>query len=109
MTVHLKCPVCERNNYRDGFKVRGQFCICGWWRDKPKEETMKKILFFPNGNTAVLDQEQIPDLQKSWAILFAEFLESKGEDPTEFELNFPTYRTARFFRTDDGWNWRFDP
>ena len=74
-----------------------------------EEKAMKKVLFFPNGNTAVLDQEQIPELQKSWASLFAEFLESKGEDPTEFELNFPTYRTARFFRTDDGWNWRFDP
>jgi hypothetical protein len=70
---------------------------------------MKKVLFFLNGNTAVMDSEQIPRLQKSWAVLFAEFLESQGEDPTEFELNFPGGKVARFFDTDEGWNWRFDP
>jgi hypothetical protein len=41
------------------------------------------ILFFPNGNTAVFEQNiQISVLQKGWLELFAEFLESKDIDPT---------------------------
>jgi len=30
-TVHLRCPRCQSG--RPEFRVRGQFCACGWWRD----------------------------------------------------------------------------
>lgn len=55
-------------------------------------ETKVRYLFFlPGGNTAVFDQknQQIPDLQKSWLMLFLEFLQGKGvkiEDIEEIKL-----------------------
>ena len=67
----------------------------------------KTIFFFPNGNAAVCHGEaQVPALQKSWLELFAHYLESKGEDPTEYELNLPGGTRAEFFRTPDGYNWQ---
>jgi hypothetical protein len=67
----------------------------------------KRIYFFPDGNTAVTDgASQCPELQESWVLLFARFLESKGEDPTAFELHFPDGSTGRIFRTDEGLNWQ---
>ena len=61
----------------------------------------KEIFFFPNGMTAVTDEtgEQIPSLQTPWIKLFAEFLESRSEDPASFEVNLPDGRKARYFRT----------
>jgi hypothetical protein len=69
----------------------------------------KEILFFPNGNTAVMeDGRQAPELQQPWVTLFAEFLEGHGYDPTEYELYMPGAGSARFFRTvTGGWSWRF--
>ena len=67
---------------------------------------MKAVFFFPTGVTAVTDgHSQIPELQEAWAELFAKFLESKGEDPTEVELKFPDGKVTRYFKTDNGWNW----
>jgi hypothetical protein len=64
---------------------------------------VKKIYFLPNGMTAVFDgQEQCPELQEPWVELFANFLESKGESPSDFELHFPDGRTGRIFWTDGG-------
>ena len=41
-----------------------------------------EIIFLPNGNTAVFEnQEQVPRLQKSWLLFFYEFLK------TEIEFN----------------------
>lgn len=57
-----------------------------------KMETKVKHLFFaPGGSTAVFDDKgkQIPELQKSWFLLFVEFLQSKGvkvEDIEEIKL-----------------------
>lgn len=34
--IHLACPKCQRKSSQDGFRVRGQFCICGWSRDEPE-------------------------------------------------------------------------
>jgi hypothetical protein len=65
-------------------------------------------IFFPNGVTAVFrDGQQQPELQQSWLELFAEFMESKGQDPAQYRLTLPDGKEARFFRTTDGWSWRF--
>ena len=65
-------------------------------------------IFFPNGVTAVFrDGQQQPALQQSWLELFAEFLESKGQDPVRYHLTMPDGKEAHFFRTADGWSWRF--
>lgn len=66
-----------------------------------------EIIFFSNGNAAVLrDGAQQPELQRPWAELFADFLESRGADPTTFRLQMPYGQHARFFRTSEGrWNW----
>ena len=71
-------------------------------------QTPKVVMFFNNGNTAVLSEnEQIPELQKSWIVLYAEFLEIKGVDPETLELRLP-YGPAKYFRTaEGGWSWRF--
>jgi hypothetical protein len=72
--------------------------------------TDKACIFFYNGTTAVLSNgEQQPELQRPWLELFAEFLESRGEDPLAYRLTLPLGgKEARFFRTTEGrWNWRF--
>ena len=68
------------------------------------------IIFFRNGVTAVLrDGVQQPELQRPWAELFADFLESRGADPTTFRLQMPNGQHAQFFRTSEGrWNWKFE-
>lgn len=65
----------------------------------------KSIFFYPNGATAVTDEkgEQVPRLQTPWIKLFVEFLESRGEDPTSFEINLPDGKKARSFRTPAGY------
>jgi hypothetical protein len=69
----------------------------------------KKIYFLPDGMTAVFDgEEQVPELQRPWVELFAEFLESKGENASHFELHFPDGLVGRIFMTDEGdGDWRF--
>jgi hypothetical protein len=65
-------------------------------------------IFFANGVTAVFrDGQQQPLLQQSWLELFAEFLESKGQDPILYRLTMPDGKEARFIRTADGWSWKF--
>ena len=69
---------------------------------------MKKyeVFFFPNGTIAVTEGEnQITELQtKGVPALFAEFVESKGYDPTDFQLHLGSV-DAVLFKTKDGWNW----
>ena len=68
-----------------------------------------KVIFFQNGNTAVINEEnneQVPELQKSWLLLFAEFLEDKGIDPTEVSYLLPQGRKAEVFKIPGGYNWR---
>ena len=68
-------------------------------------KTPKKIFFFPGGTTAVCDEEnQIPELQKSWFLLFVEFLQSKGvkvEDVEEIWL--PDRTKAEYLREEHTW------
>ncbi len=68
----------------------------------------KEVLFFGNGNTAVLvDGQQAPELQTPWIQLFAEFLESKGHNPREFSFRSQTGHKMQMFKTAEGsWNWR---
>lgn len=51
------------------------------------KKTPKSVMLFPNGNTAAFDEkgEQIGELQKAWMILYFEFLESQGIDPTKIQ------------------------
>lgn len=66
----------------------------------------KTVYMFGNGNTAVCKNgEQVPDLQRSWLILFVEFLASMGEDPTSFTYELPDC-TAEVFPIEGGFNWR---
>lgn len=69
------------------------------------------VLFFSNGNIAVLDNEnggeQVPELQaKAVPVMFAERLEKKGYNPADFLLEFPSGK-ATLFKTESGWNWTF--
>lgn len=76
--------------------------------NQTKPHDVLKILFFSDGNTAVFKKkEQVPELQQSWLTLFAEFLESKGIDPTKHEYTFPNGSRAGIFKIKDGYNWRF--
>ena len=66
-----------------------------------------KVLFSPNGSTAVFDDDgQVPDLQKPWIELFAEFIESKDLDLAEFDIQMPNGVKVELFETPTGWNWR---
>jgi len=70
-----------------------------------------EVFFFPNGNTAVCENnQQVPELQEPWILLFAQFLEDKGVDilTSTFNLPYPGTRPARFFRCEDGrLSWKF--
>jgi hypothetical protein len=68
-----------------------------------------EIFFSSSGNTAVFDTEgeQIPELQKSYILMFAEFLEKDyGIDPLKLTFTMPDGRKAHLFSTDSGYNWR---
>ena len=68
----------------------------------------KEVMFFENGNTAVfIDGEQVPTLQKSWLLLFVKFLQSKKQNPEDFEYLMPNGRSCKLFKTEDGYNWKF--
>ena len=65
-----------------------------------------KVMFFPNGNTAVFDKEkQVPKLQISWFKQYIHFLVSIDTDPTEIEFTMPNGRKAKVFETNEGYNW----
>jgi hypothetical protein len=36
--IYTSCPRCGAKGIRDGFHVRGQFCLCGWRRCKEPDE-----------------------------------------------------------------------
>lgn len=62
----------------------------------------KKVIFFPNGVTAVFDsKDQVSELQEPWLLLFVEFLKSKGHDPTTFEYTLPNNMKARVIEIED--------
>lgn len=57
-----------------------------------------KLFFFPGGNTAVCDDEnQIPELQTSWFLLYVEFLQGKGVKVEELnEIWLPNGKRAEY-------------
>lgn len=68
------------------------------------------IYFYSNGNTGVfdVDGEQIPELQRSYILMFAKFLEDDyGIDPLKLTFTMPNNKKARLFSTKSGYNWRF--
>ena len=69
-----------------------------------------EVLFFNSGATAVFNKErreQVPELQRSWLLLFTEFLEDKGIDPTEVSYILSQGQRVEVFKTPaDGYNWR---
>jgi hypothetical protein len=74
-----------------------------------------KITFWPNGGISARDKDgnEIDALQgKGWMQLYFEWLEQQGVDPTavvEFEaLINGAWVSITPFRTDYGWNMRFD-
>lgn len=40
--ICLKCPQCGAKHNRDGFRVRGQFCLCGWDRAKQEKQATQQ-------------------------------------------------------------------
>lgn len=71
------------------------------------ETKVKHLFFAPNGCTAVFDDkdQQIPELQKSWFLLFVEFLQSKGvkvEDIEEIKLSGKDVEYLKEYH-----NWKF--
>lgn len=67
-----------------------------------------EIIFHDNGNTSVFeDNEQVPRLQKSWLLVFADFLKANGVDPTEVEITLSSGKKATIFDTSDNYySWR---
>lgn len=66
-----------------------------------------EVFFFSNGNTAVCrDNEQVPELQTSWLLMFVAFLEEHGVNPLEAKFNLPDRMVAKLFSIGDGqYNW----
>lgn len=69
-----------------------------------------KITFMDNGNTVAFSsgRDQMPDLQKSWLLMYVQFLESKGFDPTEHEFVLPSGRHAKIIRIENGFTWQIN-
>lgn len=71
-----------------------------------KKEKIKTIIFFNNGNTAVFgeNRQQIPDLQKSWLLMFIEFLQSRGIKVEKVdEIMLPDCRRAKYLKKYHNW------
>lgn len=67
------------------------------------------VIFYPNGNTAVLDENgQRPELQASWIALFFRFLKENGVDPCEQGFTLPDGKKAKAFITENGYNWKVE-
>jgi len=70
------------------------------------KEEIKGLMFFKNGNTAVFDTngKQISSLQKSWLLMFIEFLQSKGVRVEKIEdITMPDGRQARYSKKYHNW------
>jgi len=70
-----------------------------------------KVYFFDNGNSCVFNEkdQQVASLNKSWLLLYVEFLKSKGLNPTDFEFKMPNAKIAKIFKMEDGnYNWRIE-
>ena len=69
---------------------------------------IEKVYFHMNGNsTAFNNNEQVPELQESWFLLYVNFLKEKGvEDIESIEFNLPNGKTAKYISLYD--NWKID-
>lgn len=71
---------------------------------------MKELIFFPNGNVAVLDEsgEQVPELQGSYIEKYLEFLEEKkGVNINDLKVLTSDWKVAIPVRTKNGIVLRF--
>jgi len=69
-----------------------------------------EVIFFPNGNAAALDDhgQQITKYQRSWLILFIEFLQSKGltiGDIININFKMPNGRKAKLMKAENTSDW----
>jgi len=66
-----------------------------------------EVMFFPNGNTAVfVNRKQIPKCQKSWFVMFVDFLDVNGIDVLKTKYRMPDGDSAELIKTDDGYTWK---
>jgi hypothetical protein len=65
------------------------------------------VIFFPSGRTLIISNRgrQIPNPQ-SWLLLYAEFLESQGIDPTQVDFILTDGQTAKVFKANGGYDWK---
>lgn len=75
----------------------------------PETMKIKTVYFFRNGNTAVFDErgQQIPELQKSWLLLWTKHAKELGYDVLSVDkMLLPDGSNAKLFETMDGdLNW----
>lgn len=65
-----------------------------------------KIMIFPTTQVAAFENgEQVPELQESLIMLFAQHAESLGYDPTTFEIDVQGIGKLVLFKTEHGFNW----
>ncbi len=73
------------------------------------ERKKVRVIFASNGNTAVFENdEQVAELQKSWLLIFAKFLEENNVDilNSVFELpGFPRGCVAKLNKTEEEYHW----
>lgn len=69
-----------------------------------------KAIFFPNGNTMFFNDKggQVPELQRSWFLLYIDFLVSKGVDPFAVKYYLSGTGKAHLIKTTDGYNWKIE-
>jgi len=60
-----------------------------------------KVIFFENGNTAVLDKngKQMAELQQNWFLAFVRFLNNAGFDVEGIDFRLPGNKIAKVFKT----------
>lgn len=69
--------------------------------------TTIEVDFFGNGHTVAFDKgKQVPGLQKSWLLLFAEHAAALGYDPTTFKITLPTGHKVQIVEVDGKYNWK---
>lgn len=66
-----------------------------------------EVLLWKNGNTSVFrGGEQIPELQKSYLVLYAEFLKEQGVHLDDVEFTLPSGDKVTVLDSPDGYTWK---
>lgn len=64
---------------------------------------MIKVSFFYNGmQMAFQDGAQVPELQGSWILLWADNAKKAGYDPTKMDITMPNGMKVKIFETEEG-------